>query len=156
VKVFANIWLLVATLMLGCARTDSPATNSGDQRPPLDPQLKSEIDKAAKEGIAAAEEATTVFSQIKDGPTAKAKRAEFVASIRRLRRSTDAFRSLARKMTNAPPLPAEEQKTFQESMQKVTDAQMRMMTELQRLTETYPTELVGAVSEALQDEPRDK
>jgi serine/threonine protein kinase len=114
-------------------------------------------DKILGECIAASEELSRILSEIVDEPTAKTKRAEFVASVRRFRRANDTLRSLAEKTHSLPPRPLDPQDLA--FIQATVKAQLDAAQKIQKLAlvgQKFPTEMSGIIFEALKEEPKKK
>jgi hypothetical protein len=109
------------------------------------------------EARAAADELTRITGEIVDGQTAKSKRAEFVASVRRFKRANDTMRSLAVKFSSLPDrqIGPEEKALFKATVKGEAEATQQMI-KLVPLAQKYPMEMSEIISDALQEEPKKK
>jgi hypothetical protein len=115
------------------------------------------IERIIGEVRAASEGVTKIVGEIVDGKTAKSKRAEFVASFRRLRRANDMVRALAEKWKNLPPrqVGPEDEAVFKTMFKSEADT-AQVMAKLVPLAQKYPAEISAILDEAMQDEPKKK
>ena len=111
--------------------------------------------KVLGEWTAASDELKKILDKIVNGPTAKSNRAEFVASVRRFRRANDTLRFLGQKWSNLPPqqVGPEDEAFFKAAAEAGLDAAQRMQ-KFVDLARKYPAEMLGVISEALEDEPK--
>ena len=110
------------------------------------------LERVLGESRAASEELTKIVSEIVDGTTAKSKRVEFVASVRRYLRANNTLRSLAEKYSSLPSRPmGPEDKALFDALIKAGVEVGGQMQKLIPLAQKYPVEMSGVISEALQD-----
>ncbi len=111
-------------------------------------------DKLVSEAKAASQEMARIADEIVDESTAKAKRAEFVASFRRLKRATDLMVALRMKLRSLPPEQmAPELREFLESAVKAAVDTVQKGQQMIALGQKFPAALSGIVLEALKEEP---
>ncbi|HEX4592125.1 MAG TPA: serine/threonine-protein kinase [Gemmataceae bacterium] len=106
-------------------------------------------EKVFGEQKAAAEELGKVLDGIVDVPTAKSKRAEFVASFRRFRRATDAARSLVAKTVTLPTRTRGIDNELEVATVKATLDVIPQAQKMERLARQFPLELAGVIQEAV-------
>jgi hypothetical protein len=113
--------------------------------------------KLVGECIAAIEELTRITDKIVNEQTAKSMHAQLVASYRRVRRATDAVRSLAVLSGTLPSRPMEpEDKALFEALPKAMQDVTQQWQRITSLTHKYPREMMDIALEVMQDEPKDK
>jgi serine/threonine protein kinase len=112
-------------------------------------------DKIVGEHRAASEELTRVLGEIVDANSAKSNRAKFVEAIHRAKRANDTLRSLAETYSKLPTRQEDpEDKAFMDATIKAAMGAALKMQELIPLAQKYPNEMMGILSEALQDEKK--
>jgi hypothetical protein len=109
------------------------------------------------EARAAADELTRITGEIVDGQTAKSKRAEFAASVRRFKRANDTVQSLAVKFSSLPDrqIGPEEEALFKATVKGEAEATQQMI-KLVPLMQKYPNEMSELLSDELENVPKKK
>jgi serine/threonine protein kinase len=106
-------------------------------------------EKIIGEFRASADELGRILDEMVDGPTAKSRRAQFVASFRRFKRANDALRSLAEKASKLPPRTRGQDNALESAAgtaaADLTQKMLNMITVAQR----FPIEMTGVLQEAL-------
>jgi hypothetical protein len=113
------------------------------------------------EARAATEDLARIAGEIVDGPTAKSKRAEYVASFRHFKRASDTMRSLAVKFSSLPPRPIGPEEraigaSFEATFSKAALDATQQIQRLLLLKQKYPNEIGEMLSEANQGESKKK